>query len=260
LVFAALALGLGAVGCTEEQTTPAAPPALAQYGADAVLTGLRHNITLDGVREGELFADTAFQFRDSSSVYHLINPTLELFEEGTGNRRAQVEAEWGRFNPATREMLARGNVVLVISEGNRRVESQELNYAPAGDRIWSDSFTTMTEPGRISEGLGFDSDLEFRTATVGPGSIRNTGGGTEAGAEVPPPAGGRPTELPDTGGGVAMDTVPDPVVGGRPTVPPDTGGIGRPPEGSEPAGGRRLRSPPHPGRTGASRSPGGPVS
>jgi hypothetical protein len=66
-------------------------------------------------------------------------------------------------------------VVLIITEGNRRVESSELNYSPNGDRIWSDSFTVMHEPGRILEGMGFDSDLSFDNATVGPGSIRNTG-------------------------------------------------------------------------------------
>jgi hypothetical protein len=68
-------------------------------------------------------------------------------------------------------------VILVITEGNKRVESEELHYDPNGDRIWSDSATTMIEPGRVSEGLGFESDLNFRRTVVGPGSIRNTGGG-----------------------------------------------------------------------------------
>ncbi len=66
-------------------------------------------------------------------------------------------------------------MVLVITEGNKQVESEELNYDPNGDRIWSDSATTMVEPGRVSEGLGFESDLNFRRTVVGPGSIRNTG-------------------------------------------------------------------------------------
>jgi LPS export ABC transporter protein LptC len=215
------------LGCTEEDGTQVASPALLETGADAILTGLRHQITIDGVREAEIYADTAYSFSDSS-VYHLIGPTLELFEEGTGVRRAQVEAEWGRFNPGTREMLARGNVVLIIAEGNRRVESQELNYAPGGDRIWSDSFTVMTEPGRISEGLGFDTDLEFRNATIGPGSIRNVPtvqpgqvGDSAQGIE------GRPGVLPDSGGGqpaVDPDTGTVPI----PSEPPDTAGVGRP--------------------------------
>jgi len=225
LVFSGLLGLVAAAACTEEAATPVASPALAETDADAIWTNLRHNVTLEGVRVGEIVADTAFSFRDSS-VFHLLHPTLDLFEEGTGVRRAQVNAEWGRYNPLTREMLARGNVVLIIAEGNRRVESQELNYAPGGDRIWSDSFTVMTEPGRISEGMGFDSDLEFRQATIGPGSIRNTETGRE-GAEVEgaPGAGGQAAEPPDSGSAALPDTAADTVPGGRPTEPPDTGGV-----------------------------------
>ena len=73
-------------------------------------------------------------------------------------------------------MVARGDVVLTIPEGNRRVETQEINYDPNGDRIWSDSLTVMREQGTVSEGMGFSSDLDFRRLQVGPGSIRGTGG------------------------------------------------------------------------------------
>jgi len=168
-------LVLLAAACGQEETTPLASPPLLETGADMVIQGLRHLITLDGVREGEVFADSAFFYRDSA-IYHLRTPELILFTE-TGAQRARVTAERGRFNPATRALLAQGNVILVITEGNKRVESEELNYDPNGDRIWSDSLTSMVEPGRVSEGLGFESDLNFRRTVVGPGSIRNTGGG-----------------------------------------------------------------------------------
>ncbi len=172
---AAIALSLLAVACGEEESTPVASPPLLETGADMVIQGLRHLITLDGIKEGEIFADTAFFYRDSS-LYHLRKPELILFTE-SGARRARITADRGRFNPNTREMLAQGGVILVITEGDKRVESEELHYNPNGDRIWSDSATTMIEPGRISEGFGFESDLNFRRTVVGPGSIRNTGGG-----------------------------------------------------------------------------------
>jgi len=177
-VLAALLFSLLTVACGEEETTPIASPLLLETGADMVIQGLEHIITLKGVKESELYADTAFFYRDSS-IYHLRNPRLILFTKGSGVQRAQVNALRGRFQPNTQELLAMGDVVLVITEGNKRVESQELNYEPNGDRIWSDSMTTMVEPGRVSEGLGFESDLNFRRTVVGPGSIRNTGGGGE---------------------------------------------------------------------------------
>lgn len=176
------------LACTEESQTPVASPPLLETGADAVMTGLEHYISLKGIREGLLYADTAFSFEDSAS-YLLVNPSLVLYTE-TGVERARVTASGGVFNPATKEMLAQGGVVLVITEGNRRVESEELNYNPNGDRIWSDSLTIMREPGRVLEGIGFDSDLNFLNATVGPGSMRHTGDGPVG--EGGRPEGGRP--------------------------------------------------------------------
>lgn len=173
--LAVTALVLLAGACSDEVQTPVASPPLLETGADMVIQGLRHIITLNGVKEGELYADSAFFYRDSS-IYHLRTPELILFTEGSGVQRARVTAERGRFNPNTREMLAQGGVILVITEGNKRVESEELHYDPNGDRIWSDSMTAMVEPGRVTEGMGFDSDLNFRRTVVGPGSIRNTGG------------------------------------------------------------------------------------
>jgi LPS export ABC transporter protein LptC len=173
-LLAVLGTAVAFSGCSEENTAPVASPPLLETGADLVINGLEHLITIEGVKEGLLYSERAFFYRDSS-VYHLEKPDLILYTE-TGAQEARVTSETGRFNPNTREMLATGGVVMVITEGNKRVESEQLNYDPSGKRIWSDSMTTMIEPGRVSEGLGFESDLDFRRTVVGPGSIRNTGG------------------------------------------------------------------------------------
>jgi len=170
-----LALAAAAIGCGEENTAPVAAPELLATGADWVTTGMTQNITVSGVRQGEVYADTAYGYQDSTTVI-LTNPVLTLFTDA-GVQRARVTAEWGKLNQNTQVMIARGTVVLTIQAGNRRVESSELNYDPNGDRIWSDSLTVMHEEGRVVTGMGFDSDLEFRNTVVGPGSIRRTGSG-----------------------------------------------------------------------------------
>ncbi len=140
-----------------------------------VIFGLEQLITVDGVREGRLRADTALAYNDSS-LYVLTNPILVLFTE-TGVQRARVTAERGRWKTNSQEMTARGNVILEVTEGNKRVESAELHYDPNGDRIWSDSLTVMHEAGTTVRGMGFHSDLDFRVMRVGAGSIVTGGGG-----------------------------------------------------------------------------------
>lgn len=174
MAWVSLMAGLG-LGCRDEVATPVASPALLSSGADQVMTGFELFLTFQGVREGVVRGDTAFLYRDSSMVV-LVNPTLELFDQA-GGVRATVTARKGRYHTVSRGMSAFGEVVLVIPEGDRRVEGPELHYDPAGDRIWSDSLTTMREGAVVSQGLGFTSDLQFRQMRVGPGSIRGGGGG-----------------------------------------------------------------------------------
>ena len=171
-----LALALSGVGCSEESGTPLAAPELLESGADHVMFLLVQQVSVNGIREGRVEADTAYAYSDST-VYSLRNPILVLYDE-QGMERARVVSNRGRFNYATKELVARGAVVLTIPVGNRRVETEELNYDPSGDRIWSDSMTVMREAGSVSRGMGFNSDLDFRSLQVGPGSIRGTGGGS----------------------------------------------------------------------------------
>jgi LPS export ABC transporter protein LptC len=167
------AFALLSAACGEENPTPIASPELLEMGADQVMTDMETIITTNGVREGRVQADTAFLFNDSTTAI-LRNPTLVMFNEG-GVPRATVTSLHGRFDTTTKELQAWGDVVLIINEGNRRVETSELNYDPERDRIWSDSATVMREGGRTIRGRSFESDLQFRNARVLSGSI--TGGG-----------------------------------------------------------------------------------
>jgi LPS export ABC transporter protein LptC len=167
----AMFLALGA--CGEENPTPVASPELMELGADQVMTRMETIITTSGVREGRIEADTAYLYNDSTTAI-LRNPTLVLFNEG-GVPRATVTSLHGRLDTITNELQAWGEVVLIINEGNRRVETSELNYDPDRDLIWSDSATVMYEAGRTITGESFQSDLQFRNPEVLNGSI--TGGG-----------------------------------------------------------------------------------
>ncbi len=159
--------------CREDTVPPVVPEDLRNMEADQVMYGVETNMGVEGVREAFVQADTAFLWQDSSTV-SLRQVRLTLFDEN-GRERAVVTALSGLLDDTSQRMVARGDVVLVVRQGNREIRSQELHYDPRQDRIWSDSATVMKEGNRIVEGTAFESDVEFRNLVVKNGRTR---GGT----------------------------------------------------------------------------------
>ena len=81
--------------------------------------------------------------------------------------KATVEGTSGEWDQNTDMMLARGDVLLVVHRDGRRIESAEINYDPAEDKIWSDSATVQTlANGRVTRGSAFESDMEFQNVRI----------------------------------------------------------------------------------------------
>lgn len=173
LFFLGLAIVTGA--CSEEPETPVAASELQELEADQAVFGMRMYITVEGVREALLYADTAYTYRDSVEI-DVRSLRLTLYGE-TGNERAFVTANRGAIDPNTQRMQARGTVVLTIPEQNRRIESEQLNYDPNRDRIWSDTATVMMHDGRRSTGDAFESDLDFTSVKIFGARGRSGNGG-----------------------------------------------------------------------------------
>lgn len=163
-VFPVVPLLLALAACGGESETPVVADDLARMEADNVIYGMEQALTNEGIREGVVQADTAYFYRDSSAV-HLRGVNMFFYDED-GYEQARIEARRGRSEAETENMVARGDVVLRIPAQDRRIESQELHYSAAQDRIWSDSFTVMVEGDEISCGTAFESDLEFRNVII----------------------------------------------------------------------------------------------
>ena len=169
-------------GCEDVQPTLVADETLVGIDADAVLFDMEDYLSSEGVRSGVVRADTAHVYNDSSEI-RMWGVEMTLFHED-GSERAHVTSEQGTLDSVTEEMTARGNVVLVMNQGAQRVESPELHYDPAGDRIWSDSNSVFTRDGRVTRGTCFRSDLSFTTYSVcnirgSAGAIRGDGPGRD---------------------------------------------------------------------------------
>ncbi len=165
LGVSAVLLATGLAACESEQPVPIASPELREIGADNVVFGMVAFMTSRGIREGRVEADTAFMFADSAKVF-LRRMRITFYNEN-GTARATVTGASGEWDQNTDRMTARGDVVLVVHEDGRRIESQELHYDPNRDRIWSDSATVQILPdGTVTRGSAFESDLEFRNVRI----------------------------------------------------------------------------------------------
>lgn len=173
-IFLAILAGVvtAAAGCRSQEEIPVAPEALLNMEADQMVIGLESHLRQEGIRRALLSADTAYFWEESDSVA-LRNINLLSYNE-TGGMRATVTAERGTLYPGDR-MVARQNVVLIIPEEDRRIESAELHYDPERDLIESDSATVMYHGDQTISGSSFESDLDFRNVTVH--DARTRGGG-----------------------------------------------------------------------------------
>lgn len=160
----ALAGAVAAGACQDEMQAPVAEDELLDIEADLVAFDTEQFITTDGVREAKVVADTAFVYRDSSKV-NLRGVHLTVFNE-QGQEIAVVTSRRGVLDTETNHMVARGDVVLTVHEGNRVVESEELHYNPARERIWSDSASVYREGDTVLRGTAFESDLQFQDVRV----------------------------------------------------------------------------------------------
>jgi LPS export ABC transporter protein LptC len=112
---------------------------------------------------------------------------IDFFDE-LGAKTSELVAREGELYQRTRDMVARGDVVLQTVEG-WRMSTEELHFSNQRNRIQSDRLVRVEKEGSVLEGVGFESDpnlqhFEFRgniRATVRPG----------AGTTSPSPGGNR---------------------------------------------------------------------
>ncbi len=173
--MAVLALCAAATaGCEEQVATTPLPEELRAVEADQVLFDIVTHVTVDGIREARIQADTAYLWQDSTSVA-LRAVNLIMYDE-TGEERARVTSRSGLMNEDTQHMVARGDAVLVMTD--RRIESAEIHYEPQRDRIWSDSTTVMrmNQGDQVVEGSSFLSDANFENIFIQNQRTRGGGG------------------------------------------------------------------------------------
>ncbi|HXS82065.1 MAG TPA: LPS export ABC transporter periplasmic protein LptC [Methylomirabilota bacterium] len=131
--------------------------------------------TDSGKPQWTLFAKHAatYQARDLVTARTL---RIDFFDD-KGVKSSELVAREGELYQRTRDMIARGNVVLLTTEG-WRMSTDEMHFLNSHRKITSDKLVRVEKEGTVLEGVGFESDpglehFEFRhqiRATVQPGA------------------------------------------------------------------------------------------
>jgi LPS export ABC transporter protein LptC len=159
---AALAIAVVAAACGRGDDPVA--ERLGDLPADQVVFDIEYYMNDLGVLRAHLRADTAYVWEDSARTV-LFPVELTLYDRN-GAESAHLTADEGEVDTGTNNTVARGNVVLVTTAGDRRIMTEELHYEPRRGRIWSDVHTVMLEGDTRLEGAGFRANNEMTDVEV----------------------------------------------------------------------------------------------
>lgn len=158
-----LLVAAAVAACENSQEPPVAQQTVLPDSAEQMLIGVDFFLTDGGIRRAEVIADTAYMYDQNTRSELRVVRTK--FYNPDGRESATLTSRQGSYNMRLNTMEGRGNVVVVTPEG-RRLETQQLRYDPGHDEVSSDSAFTLTEPDRVTTGIGFTSDPEMNNIKV----------------------------------------------------------------------------------------------
>ena len=150
------------VGCS---TDAVAPPGTARIAdsADMVLYNMETATRQDGIRRSQVVADTSYLYQNSQ-VMELRKLRVTFFD-AAGSQTSILTADEGTYQITRESLDARGNVVVVTTDG-KRLTTPHLIYDRLANQIRSDTVFTFDSPTEHLTGKSFVSDPEFTTAIV----------------------------------------------------------------------------------------------
>ena len=161
------------VSCGQQRADPVQQVTQAADSADQLMIGVRLYLTSEGVRQAYLEADSAFVYENTGRT-ELKRVKVTFFRTATGEQASVLTSTEGTYRGRTGAMEARGNCVVVTSEG-ARLTTSVLRYDQTKNEVNTDRAYTYDAGGRHVEGEGFVSDPTFSNITTQ--RLRGTGGG-----------------------------------------------------------------------------------
>lgn len=165
-------------GCGEEEKVAVAGPELLQLGASQVMVDVETFVTREGVKKAHLVADTAF-FLEGESGVNLRGLRVDFFGS-EGARSSRLTARRGWYEMQSGDMRAVGNVVVVDSATDRRLETPRLKYRAGRNELRSDTTFVLYRGNEVIRGESLVTDPSLsEIQTTGPSGVSRPSGGPD---------------------------------------------------------------------------------
>jgi len=152
-----------ATACGDSQGPPVAGFELLPDSAEQMLFTIELTVTDEGVRRAIIRADTLLTYDDNTR--NELRKVIARFFSPEGVQQAVLTSNQGTHSTRLGTMEARGNVLVISSEG-KRLESPQLKFDPSRNEISSDSAFTVTENERVTRGVGFVSNPDMTNMRI----------------------------------------------------------------------------------------------
>jgi len=108
-----------------------------------------------------LKADKAKVFNERKKTYLEGNVKADFFSQKTKQRVSWLTSDSAEVDDNTKDLLAKGNVVVVSDSNNTRLETSILHWDNKTQKLYSTEFVKITSPQENIKSWGFESDINL---------------------------------------------------------------------------------------------------
>jgi len=124
-----------------------------------------NNVTIEFYESANI---TAILKGKRAEVYYSKNRTdikdglqVEYFSKSSGKRLGILTSREGWIDDISKDMFAKGNVVLFVDSSQVRLETNFLAWDAKRELIHTQEYVKITTPTELLEGYGFESDINL---------------------------------------------------------------------------------------------------
>ncbi|MBM2813677.1 MAG: hypothetical protein HW421_439 [Ignavibacteria bacterium] len=155
-------------GCTEEHSPKRKAEIIEKIGSapDQVSWDIKVSFIDSSYLKAVLWAKKSRIYNERAETLLDDSVRVEFISKETGETETYLWADSARVDDKTRDMLARGNVLVINKKTNRRLVTKLLLWDNRNQKLYSNEYVKINSPVERLEGWGFESDQNLNNYKI----------------------------------------------------------------------------------------------